>query len=548
MAVHTDGTVFSLDYSNYGLTCCSSSGQEYQAGTISVVGIAPTTGSQQLSVGLDESTSSYSSSYTFLGGFCPGSALPMDTSTPTTSSAPTVLSGPIIAGDGYAYIAYEYQNQTTVNQRNLACNGYSPSGVPQIYESDTTTTDTVVHLMLMRVGTDGSSSKIDVKDWESQYVSQFSNFPGSSVNAFVSTSAVPAVFVSIITNADQGTALGWEADAPQYCASGTASPYGCNAQVQAASTYGFATTMGSGLASSNSESTAFWPVLQAQDGSFYGTDDNGNLVHATSSGSPLWSVPNDSPQIATADDGVIGTSGTTYDSNGNATGQIVLPTQSWTGNGYQVSVSQVIQVPTAPAAVATPAWSSFNEVNQSANGTSPICNDGLLQIVAQYGQYRVGDAYFRPLPPPYPPNTYPQFTPNCFEFAIPPSNADTIYTPFPAAFTFAGYRFADLSDPTNSAGALIKNPLVVPSSSGYGLAEWVVTYGATRSINSAYRTPPAQFFPICGWQTGKSAYVRRCDRSSKRNMPKQPLHKSGWDSGVGANGQRGGWRCYRANC
>jgi len=43
-------------------------------------------------------------------------------------------------------------------------------------------------------------------------------------------------------------------------------------------------------------------------------------------------VPNEYPQIATADGGVIGVSGITYDSNGNATGQIAnMPIYSWKG-------------------------------------------------------------------------------------------------------------------------------------------------------------------------------------------------------------------------
>jgi len=190
------------------------------------------------------------------------------------------------------------------------------------------------------------------------------------VNTFVATSAVPALSVSIITNADQGTALGWEADAPEYCASGTASPYGCNSQVPAVSTYGFATTVGGGLASSNSGSVAFWPVLQAQDGSFYGTDDNGDMVHATSSGSPLWSVPNDSPQLATADGGVISTSGAPYDGQGRATRQIAnMPTYAWTGDAYQIDPGQAEQISSAPINMALDFW-PMNLANNSLNSTA----------------------------------------------------------------------------------------------------------------------------------------------------------------------------------
>ncbi len=46
------------------------------------------------------------------------------------------------------------------------------------------------------------------------------------------------------------------------------------------------------------------------------------MIAFTSFGSTLWTVPNDTPQIATADGGVIGASGTTYDQNGKANGQV----------------------------------------------------------------------------------------------------------------------------------------------------------------------------------------------------------------------------------
>jgi hypothetical protein len=61
---------------------------------------------------------------------------------------------------------------------------------------------------------------------------------------------------------------------------------------------------------------------------------------------------------------------------------------------------------------------------------------------------------------------------------------DTIYTLAPANFSFA-----QLITNAGSDYALIKNPLVVPASSGYGLDAWVVEYGNSRIINSAYRSP-----------------------------------------------------------
>src|ERR1700761_9344806 len=88
---------------------------------------------------------------------------------------------------------------------------------------------------------------------------------------------------------------------------------------------------------------AFGPVLRAQDGSFVGTMStsiDGNvynyMVGFDASGNIRWSVPNESPVIATADGGVIAQSGVTY-ANGNATGVMGnQPTYSWLGNAYRV--------------------------------------------------------------------------------------------------------------------------------------------------------------------------------------------------------------------
>jgi hypothetical protein len=61
------------------------------------------------------------------------------------------------------------------------------------------------------------------------------------------------------------------------------------------------------------------------------------MVAFDARGNVRWVVPNEQPRIATADGGVIGQSGITYDSNGNATGQMSLLTQSWMGNSYQLA-------------------------------------------------------------------------------------------------------------------------------------------------------------------------------------------------------------------
>jgi hypothetical protein len=67
------------------------------------------------------------------------------------------------------------------------------------------------------------------------------------------------------------------------------------------------------------------------------------MVALDASGKVRRSVRNEQPQIATADGGVIGQSGITYNQNGSATGRMNPATYSWTGNAYQDGpVTQVL--------------------------------------------------------------------------------------------------------------------------------------------------------------------------------------------------------------
>jgi uncharacterized protein YjdB len=364
--VHTDGTIFTLDYNNYTQACCNSSGNYYYMGAVSVIGINPKTGTQKFSVALDSSTSNSSFSCTGCGEL-PGVS--------TFSSAPTVVAGPIIAGDGFAYVAYSYQVQAMTDQETWVpvCDG-DPCQV-----AGSTGSDTLLHLMILKVGSDGVSNKIDVKDWESKQVSQWSEgytLDPDSTCCYESSSstsgAIPHLEVSsLITNADQGALFAWEADTGQYCAASAGGA--CNLQVPAATTFGIATTTG-GVASVSTtnvsgETAPINPVLQAQDGTFVGTVDTtagGNMIAFDGRGNLIWSVPNDYPQIATADGGVIGASGITYDSQGNATGQLPpLPTYSWKGAYQYGSVD-------ATASPLTVLATSFAAVpNGNLTGVSP---------------------------------------------------------------------------------------------------------------------------------------------------------------------------------
>jgi hypothetical protein len=121
-----------------------------------------------------------------------------------------------------------------------------------------------------------------------------------------------------------------------------------------------ATTSGASLASNTQVTTVpgqaspVLPMLQRQDGNFIGTVSSsmGNfMIGFTPSGGTLFNVSNDTPLIATADDGVIGASGMTYDKSGNVTGQVTSqPIQSITGNAYQTgSIDQIVFQGTALA-------------------------------------------------------------------------------------------------------------------------------------------------------------------------------------------------------
>jgi hypothetical protein len=180
---------------------------------------------------------------------------------------------------------------------------------------------------------------------------------------------------SMITNADQGILVSWEVADGQgsgpevdtyiphmslVSATGVREVTAPNMPCAAADISGMVT-----------------PVLQAQDGSFVGVAcrdfgfEQPVMVSFDASGGVRWMVPvgpNETPQIATADGGVIGTSGITYDANGMATGSMgSLPTYSWLGYAYQDG--DVQQVKSNRLYVAASFW-PFAGANNSANGAA----------------------------------------------------------------------------------------------------------------------------------------------------------------------------------
>jgi hypothetical protein len=194
-------------------------------------------------------------------------------------------------------------------------------------------------------------------------------------------------------------------------------------------TYYIATTSGGNVVSQSSMSSLVQPVLQAQDRSFYGSlSASGGMVNFDKSGNVQWSVPGDTPHIATADDGVVGASRISYDGNGNVTGlvgtssaaamnstaaatpdvmfnataaaasntsgNVASELESWVANVYQVLTGNVAQLSVRPVPLATPNW-SLALGNPSGSGTSSRCHDNRDETIYEYQACSVSDSYFQ---------------------------------------------------------------------------------------------------------------------------------------------------------
>jgi hypothetical protein len=325
-AVHPDGTIFAIQQNNAGTA------SEYD----SVLGIDPTTG-LKFSVPLESNDPEVN---------------PPEISHGATWYALDL----IVAGDGYAYVPYAY------------------SQLADAVDGSVTT-----HFMLLRVDSSGAYDKVKIMDW---------TVPGP-------WGMQDGLTVNIITNADTGTLLTWEANPNAHsnikrpATSGPASAmfrgrrrpgreprapqmsprqgYGFGSGPV---TYGMAVTTGTSVSLVSAPQVpgqdeygdvpAVIPVLQAQDGSFVGEYVAGydanynyvyNMVSFDAAGNVRWIVPNEQPQIATDDGGVIGQSGIAYDSGGNATGQVgntIGPTgppgsgvASWSAQMYTMGTSGV---------------------------------------------------------------------------------------------------------------------------------------------------------------------------------------------------------------
>lgn len=306
LLVHPDGTVFD------GLNA-----------------IDPTTGNQKFPAPQLESGFLWEYNGGACGEYSPSTFYEPYGSLPYTNAG---LGQPIIAGDGNAYFPYGWSD--TTEWEEMCVDGQNV-GWGHID----------AHLRILRLGTDGSSLEITLGDWAYDFSPQVIN--GSPQVQYTYTGGIPNLAGSLLTNADQGVLYSWGG-----CFLNPSTNL-CNPQysLTTVASDGTPTTVPTNIGGSNVPSSPYLlspvqPVLQRADNSYIGTANTSagsSMMAFTASGQQLWSQPNDTPQIATSDNGIIGASGILYDQDGNVTGQLAsLPIQSWTGNSYQLgSVDQV---------------------------------------------------------------------------------------------------------------------------------------------------------------------------------------------------------------
>jgi len=115
------------------------------------------------------------------------------------------------------------------------------------------------------------------------------------------------------------------------------------------------------------------------------TSTGNPMTTFTSAGSTLWTGPNDTPQIATLGGGVIGASGSTYDPNGNVTGQVAnLLIQSWKGT---YGIGSVKSFYALLANIESDSYTAVAGGNFTGNGTGQhLATIGLFWCGTGYGE------------------------------------------------------------------------------------------------------------------------------------------------------------------
>jgi hypothetical protein len=258
---------------------------------------------------------------------------------------------------------------------------------------------------LVAAGQAGAYSEIIFGAVLNTYCASLGGCPTEVTDTFFSSYSGASGMPSLITNADQGVLLSFQAiegsnsqTTDVYCIAP-----GCpneipseltssNSSYNPGATNSYLATISSGgvsLAMLNlpGQGGSIQPVLQRADSSYIGTANTSagsSMIAFTGSGSTLFGVPNDTPQIATSGGGVIGASGTTYGQTGNVAGQLAsVLAQSWTGNQYRVGSGQTQQVAATPIQPAG-SFSPFQGANASANSTAGILETLYVRIFAPW--------------------------------------------------------------------------------------------------------------------------------------------------------------------
>jgi hypothetical protein len=307
--VHTDGTIFTIDVD-------------------SVVGVDPSTGLQKFKIPMTHSTGTT----TFANGTPVGPC--QDSSYDQLPTTGTLM----IAGDGYAYVVYQYSKLSSVVSPQIGTCTYLANDTTHVEE----------HERLLRVGSDGSSQEIAVADWSSDGTVTYIAHDNAYEAIVTGSGYVPErVIPNLITNADQGVLVSlYTLIASHATFSDVIYPSACTfcpppppiivASNGVPETVAVSlVSIAGGSVTSNvtlpSQIQYMQPVLQAQDGTYFGQvdydwDQNDDFLAAfDQSGHVKWSKPGYYAQIATSDGGVIAQSysGQSYkfDANGDSTGQ-----------------------------------------------------------------------------------------------------------------------------------------------------------------------------------------------------------------------------------
>lgn len=255
----------------------------------------------------------------------------------------------IIAGDGSAYLPYVVTN------------------------------DGDVQLKILQVGSNGSSKVIHIATHGVNEASPFT-FPGGGPGDQPGLGSNYAP--SMISNGADGVLFSWS----EYISKGAFAQPDLYMRLAAVSSAG-TVSVSPGPRLAGQEQIPVIPVLQREDGTFVGTAwiggyyDSWNqmtksMVAFDAGGNILWSVPNEQPEIATADGGVISKSGMAYNQSGSAGGQSILGgnvSPGWLGSAMGTAYSPysgVLASVAGPQTIYAGTFFAFAGGNASGNGTA----------------------------------------------------------------------------------------------------------------------------------------------------------------------------------